>query len=76
MRGEDLYWYWLNNIEGIGRKNIHILLEKFETPKGIYEADEKDIFSLKEIAKSKNIPIYQMKPKNNSFLLYPHKIDE
>lgn len=54
MRGEDLYWYWLNNIEGIGRKNIHILLEKFETPKGIYEAEEKDIFSLLKSQKQKD----------------------
>lgn len=55
------------------------MLIKAPEPTAIFvgcRADEKDIFSLKEIAKSKNIPIYQMKPKNNSFLLYPHKIDE
>ena len=53
MREEDFYWYWLNNIEGIGRGTIRILLEKFETPKEIYEVAEKDIFSLLRTQKQK-----------------------
>lgn len=40
---EEFYWYWLNNINGIGRVSIRKLLEEFETPKNIYLADEKEI---------------------------------
>lgn len=37
---EDFYWYWLCNISGIGNVKIRSLLEAFETPENIYQADE------------------------------------
>lgn len=33
---ENLYWYWLYNIEGIGLKSIQKLMNYFESPKEIY----------------------------------------
>ena len=32
----DIFWYWLCNIDGIGRGTIAKLLEEYETPKNIY----------------------------------------
>lgn len=40
---KDFYWYWLNNILGIGRVTIRKLLEEFETPENIFNAEERDI---------------------------------
>lgn len=37
MMEKDIYWYWLNNIEGIGRGNMRRLLEEYEEPCYIYE---------------------------------------
>lgn len=38
MRNQELYWYWLVNIKGISRKNIHLLLTEFRTPESIFYA--------------------------------------
>lgn len=43
MKTEDFYWYWLNNINGIGSKAIGRLLDRFETPKQVYLAKESEI---------------------------------
>ena len=38
------YWYWINNIEGIGNAKIRTLMEAFDdSPKKIYEATEEDL---------------------------------
>ena len=58
-------------IEGKGQ------LIKAPTPTAIYigyRASKDNINSLKEAIKGKNIPIYQMKRKENSFLLYAEKL--
>ncbi len=43
MTENDMYWYWLNNIPGIGRKTISRLLARYQTPGRIYEAPEKEL---------------------------------
>lgn len=43
MTRKDYYWYWLNNIEGIGRRTLHKLLQVFHTPEQIYLSDEEQI---------------------------------
>ena len=35
----DQYWYWLNNIVGIGRQTIRYLLKIYGDPQAVYEAD-------------------------------------
>ena len=37
------FWYWLVNIEGVGRGTILKLLKEFKTPKAIYEASENEV---------------------------------
>ncbi len=56
MSTEDVYWYWLNNIEGIGRITIRQLLEMYGSPKAIYDAKEDDV--LPYISKSKGREMY------------------
>lgn len=36
---EELYWYWIHNIEGIGYKTIQALLSDGKTAKQVYEED-------------------------------------
>ena len=36
---EEVYWYWLCNVRGIGRKKIANLIEEFGGPKKVYEAN-------------------------------------
>lgn len=43
MKKEDFYWYWLNNIAGIGRVAIRKLIEEYEKPENVYFADKKAI---------------------------------
>ena len=44
MMEQEIYWYWLNNIEGIGRVAIRRLLEEYEDPCYIYEdAEDREI---------------------------------
>lgn len=43
MNKQDYYWYWLNNIPGIGRITIHRLLDVYKEPEEIYLADEREI---------------------------------
>ena len=35
----DQYWYWLNNIVGVGRQTIRYLLKIYGDPQAVYEAD-------------------------------------
>lgn len=43
MKKQDYYWYWLNNIPGIGRITIHKLLDTFKKPEEIYRANQTEI---------------------------------
>lgn len=40
---DEFYWYWLCNIHGIGNVKIKKLLERFDTPKDLYAADEESV---------------------------------
>lgn len=46
MKKEDYYWYWLNNIEGIGRRTIRRLLHVFQTPEEIYQAPKNQVLDV------------------------------
>ena len=35
---EELYWYWLCNLSGIGNKRIKRLLDVFKSPKAVFYA--------------------------------------
>lgn len=38
---EEIYWYWINNIEGIGYKGICKLLENKKTPKQLFYTEDR-----------------------------------
>ncbi|MDE5863204.1 MAG: DNA-processing protein DprA, partial [Lachnospiraceae bacterium] len=43
MNKEDYYWYWFNNIPGIGRITCHKMLDIFGSPEKLYHAEEREI---------------------------------
>ncbi len=43
MRKQDYYWYWLTNINGIGRRTIQRLLDIYGTPEAVYWENEEKI---------------------------------
>lgn len=45
----ELYWLWLTNIKGIGRKKIGSLISCFGSPEAVFSADE---IILKEVTES------------------------
>lgn len=46
---EKEYWYWLLNLEGIGRVKIERLLQYFEHPRNIYEAAYQQLVQIQGI---------------------------
>ena len=45
---QKIYWYWLCNIPGIGRKKIGRLLEEYKTPEEICRQKKIEWFTEKE----------------------------
>lgn len=43
MSKQDYYWYWLTNINGIGRKTIQKLLNIYGTPEAVYLENEEKV---------------------------------
>lgn len=39
----DHYWYWFTNVNGLGRKTQHDMLDVFISPEEIYYADVEDV---------------------------------
>lgn len=54
MTQESFYWYWLTNIDGIGRDTICRLLKRFDKPELVYKADKEEIFPLLRTQRQKN----------------------
>lgn len=46
------YWFWLNNISGIGNVKCNSLLNIFLTPENIYKASEEELRHIKGITES------------------------
>ncbi|MGN0373881.1 MAG: DNA-processing protein DprA, partial [Butyrivibrio sp.] len=46
---ERKLWFWINNIEGIGNIKIRKLLEIFQTPRAVWEADRDKLMSISVI---------------------------
>lgn len=51
------YWYWLQNIPGIGRKKTAALLQNFASPSDIFDAKEAELVKIQGISRKdvKNI---------------------
>lgn len=52
MRKEH-YWYWLNNIPGLGRVTVARLLENFASPEEIYHASDSDMICFFDMNRTK-----------------------
>ena len=82
---EDYYWYWINNIKGLGNTKLRNLFAVFDTPENIYKASDKmfegvigikpdDIYSINESRKSEYIyREYSELDKKNIKFTYPGK---
>ena len=79
------YWYWLCSMEKIGNRTKEVLLQKFQTPEGIYFATKKDFMQIKGISE-KMVEYFQnsknkdwekeyeeMKQKGISFVMHEEK---
>lgn len=66
MTKQDYYWYWLNNISGIGRKTIHKLLEAYHTPEQIYLSEEEEVGRF--FIRNKQLEAFHLS-KNESYIL-------
>ena len=42
-------WFWLDNLQGIGKVKRRKLLEKFQSAKGIYEAKKEELRTIPEL---------------------------
>ena len=46
---EKLYWIWLSKIEGLGSKKLQILLQKYKTPKCIWNKSKEELMTNENI---------------------------
>ena len=51
---EKMYYYWLHNVDGIGRATLQKLL-KYTTPKELYESNRENVFHFLTEAQRENI---------------------
>lgn len=49
---EQELWYWLCNIEGVGNKRIHCLIEQFLHPENVFRAEKKELLMVKGITEN------------------------
>lgn len=52
MDSMDIYWLWLSSIKGSGPVTAKVLLSKFETPYGIYNASRDEIVGTAGVGKN------------------------
>lgn len=67
------YYYWLHSISGIGNITIRKLLEEFQTPKTIFEADKREI--QKVISPSRYQKILAAKSQEDIKGMYQNLVD-
>lgn len=57
---DEMYYYWLHNIEGIGKKTFQKIL-KYMTPRELYESNEEKPFPFLTEAQKQNIKMSKVK---------------
>lgn len=58
---EEHYWYWINNIDGIGRKTVWSMIEYFGSPEVAFEASE---HSMADFLKRESMFLAWIKSRN------------
>ena len=76
---EKLYWIWLSKIEGLGSIKIQSLLNKYKTPKKIWELNKEELINNKQIGekiadKILN-PCYRIGLKDEAIRMQENNID-
>lgn len=76
---KKFYSLWLSNIQGIGRKKIFYLLDYFNTPENIWNADINEFISIEGIKNETALKIIKSKNKDYVYnlmeLMDKHNID-
>ncbi len=75
---KDMYWLWLTNIKGIGRKKTQYLLELYKQPMNIWELESYHINKLKFLTRENKNHLLASRDENRInhiySLLKEHKI--
>ena len=69
MMREEHYWYWLCNINGVGRKTINKLLCEFESPENIYNEDDEEVLDIINAGRFKISVDGYVNSKNECFIM-------
>jgi DNA processing protein len=72
---QEHYWLWLKNIKGIGIKKTKYLLNHFEKPKFIWEANDEQLTNVKGISELDRKRILESRNKQ-SIIKYYNKLRE
>lgn len=73
---ERFYWFWINNIHGIGNMKIRRLLEVFEAPEHIYKASKNELMSVEGITEVNASCIMDRSYSDDVFRLYTEYINK
>lgn len=69
------YWYWLNNIPGIGNAKIRTLLAELDNPYNIFKTDTGSLSGLKILNKKDIENIISESVRNDIFKKYQRELD-
>ena len=64
------YWYWINNIEGIGNAKIRHLLDFAGTPEHVYSMSKKELLQIDSLSEKDINNIISDKNKSAIFEEY------
>lgn len=70
------YWFWLNNIEGIGNAKIRFLLEAFGTPEDVFWANVKHLSLVEGLTPKDVAQIQNLDNRKKQFRLFDKYITE
>lgn len=66
----DFYWFWLCNLDGIGRARIRALLSVFGTPEEVYNSDLAHLAGVKGISTDHAVKIHNSKHSDEIYKRY------
>lgn len=74
MMTDRKYWYWINNIEGIGNAKLRYLFETFDNPYEIFCAQEKTLQTFGRLTQDDIVNILSDKIRYRNFRQYDELI--
>lgn len=70
------YWYWINNIEGIGNSKIRRLLSHYEEPEEVYRARERELIEFAGLSEKDVHNILSSEKRNNIMKKYYEDVEK